>query len=139
MDDQKDDIGEYFEIEKPEPKKPSSDGKLLFSHKSQFIKYWNNMVIVLAMYNSVTIPMAIFYGADGPSFISSENIALIDALVDLTFLIDVVITFRTTFLDTEKGFDVYDTHEIARKYLHGTFAIDLASSVPFSSFVPDSQ
>ena len=97
------------------------------------------MVIVLAMYNSVTIPMAIFYGEDGPSFISSESIALIDALVDLIFLIDVIITFRTTFLDTEKGYDVYDTHEIAKNYLHGSFAIDLASSVPFASFVPDSQ
>lgn len=96
------------------------------------------MVIVLAMYNSVTIPMAIFYGEDGPSIISSEGIALIDSLVDLIFLIDVIITFRTTFLDTEKGYDVYDTHEIAANYLHGSFAIDLASSVPFASFVPDS-
>ena len=97
------------------------------------------MVIVLAMYNSVTIPLAIFYEKDGPTFISSETIALVDALVDLTFLIDVVITFRTTYLDTEKGYDVDDPHEIAKKYLNGSFAIDLASSVPFASFVPDSQ
>ena len=138
-DDGKDDIEEYFEVEKPVEAKPSSDGKLLFSHKSEFIKYWNNMVIVLAMYNSVTIPMAIFYGNDGLSLINGEYIALIDALVDLIFLIDVIITFRTTFLDTEKGTIVYDTHTIARKYLHGSFAVDVASSVPFGAFVPESQ
>lgn len=93
------------------------------------------MVIVLAMYNSVTIPMAIFYGDDGLSLISGEYIALIDALVDLIFLVDIVLTFRTTFLDTEKGTIVYDTHTIASKYLHGSFAVDLASSVPFGAIV----
>jgi len=90
------------------------------------------------MYNSVTIPLAVFYNEDGPSVISSETIALIDALVDLLFLIDVVLTFRTTFLDTDKGEDETDTRKIAKAYLNGSFAIDFASSVPFSSFVPDS-
>ena len=111
----------------------------MFSHKDPFIKYWNNMVIVLAMYNSVTIPMAIFYDEDGLSLIKSETIAMIDALVDLTFLIDVILTFRTTFLDTDKGFDETDTHKIALHYLRGSFLIDFASSVPFASFVPESQ
>lgn len=134
-DDGKDDIDAFFEVEKPLEEKPSSDGKILFSHKSTFIKYWNNMVIVLAMYNSVTIPMAIFYGDDGLSLISGEYIAFIDAMVDLIFLVDIVITFRTTFLDTEKGTIVYDTHTIASKYLHGSFAVDLASSVPFGAIV----
>lgn len=93
------------------------------------------MVIVLAMYNSVTIPMAIFYGDDGPTVIASENVRIVDALVDFIFLIDVILTFRTTFLDTEQGQDETDTHKIAAAYLNGSFAIDFASSVPFSSFV----
>lgn len=97
------------------------------------------MVIILAMYNSVTIPMAIFYGNDGLSLINGEYIALIDAIVDLIFLIDVIITFRTTYLDTEKGVIVYDTHLIGQHYLHGPFVIDFASSVPFGAFVPSSQ
>ena len=138
-DDENDDIEGYFEEEEVVKAKPSADGKLMFSHKDPFIKYWNNMVIVLAMYNSVTIPMAIFYGEDGPTIIGSETIALIDALVDLTFLIDVVLTFRTTYLDTETGSDETDPHKIASKYLHGSFMIDFASSVPFGSFVPESE
>lgn len=97
------------------------------------------MVIILAMYNSVTIPMAIFYNEHGPSLIMSETISLIDALVDLTFLIDVIITFRTTYLDTDKGFDETDTHKIAIHYLKGSFLVDFASSVPFSAFVPPDQ
>lgn len=131
-------VEDYFEPDAVVVPQVASDGKILFSHKSTFIKYWSNTVILFAMYNSVTIPLAVFYNEDGPSVISSETIALIDALVDLLFLIDVVLTFRTTFLDTDKGEDETDTRKIAKAYLNGSFAIDFASSVPFSSFVPDS-
>jgi hypothetical protein len=81
----------------------ASDGKILFRYSSDFIKYWQNLVIIFAMYNSVTIPIAIFYDVHGPSIISSNIIGLVDALVDFIFLIDIILTFRTTFLDTEKG------------------------------------
>ena len=62
-------IDEFFEPEEPPQPLVASDGKIIFSYKSSFISNWNNMVIILAMYNSVTIPMAIFYGEDGHSMI----------------------------------------------------------------------
>ena len=55
-----------------------------------------------------------------------------DALVDFIFLIDVIITFRTSYLDTAKGTEETDTHRIAIHYLKGQFLIDFASSVPFA-------
>ena len=88
----------------------ASDNKILFYREEPFIRFWNNFVIVLAMYNSVTIPMAIFYGDDGPGFLFTEAIALTDAVVDFIFLLDIIITFRTTYLDTDKGEEVTDTH-----------------------------
>jgi hypothetical protein len=97
------------------------------------------MVIILAMYNSITIPISIFYDTHGPSFISGNTIGLIDALVDLIFLIDVILTFRTTYLDTDLGKEETNTHKIASSYLRGAFLIDFASSVPFDVFVPSSQ
>lgn len=96
-------VSEFFCEEQKEEKLRASDGKILFRYSSEFIKYWQNVVIIFAMYNSVTIPIAIFYDVHGPSIISSNVIALVDALVDFIFLIDIIITFRTTFLDTEKG------------------------------------
>ena len=62
-----------------------------------------------------------------------------DAVVDFIFLIDVILTFRTTYLDTAKGIEETDTHKIGINYLKGSFLIDFASSVPFAEFVPDSQ
>ena len=52
----------FLEDEKEKEPIKASDGKIIFSHSSKFIKNWNNAVILLAMYNSVTIPIAIFYG-----------------------------------------------------------------------------
>lgn len=54
---------------------------------------------MLAMYNSITIPLQIFYKEHAHSQLNGYPINLIDALVDLFFLIDIIITFRTTFLD----------------------------------------
>ena len=93
-------LSEFFEKEQKEAPLRASDGKILFRYSSDFIKYWQNLVIIFAMYNSVTIPIAIFYDSHGPSIISGNIVALIDALVDFIFLIDIILTFRTTYLDT---------------------------------------
>ena len=132
------DESKFFQEEEKVAPIVASDKKIIFRYSSEFIKYWQLIVIVFAMYNSITIPIAIFYGDHGPSLISSNTIAFIDAMVDFIFLIDIIITFRTTYLDTDLGKEETDTHKIASTYLRGSFAVDLASSVPFAVFVPSS-
>ena len=58
---------------------------------------------------------------------------MIDSIVDLLFLIDIIVTFRTTFLDSKQSIEVRDPHVIGKRYLKGSFAIDFISSVPFNS------
>ena len=128
----------FFVEEQKELPIKASDNKIIFRYSSNFIKHWNNMVIILAMYNSITIPITIFYGDDAHSFFSSQTIGLMDAIVDLIFLIDIIITFRTTYLDTTKGCEETDTHKIASTYLRGSFTVDFLSSVPFGELVPSS-
>jgi len=55
--------------------------------------------------------------------------------VDLFFLIDIIIRFRTTYLDSKQSIEVKDPHTIGIKYMKGNFFIDFISSVPFTSFV----
>jgi len=43
--------------------------ELLFENSGRFIKYWNNFIIMLAMYNSLTIPIQIFYKTAAISWI----------------------------------------------------------------------
>jgi len=49
-----------------------SKDEFLFSGSGAFIKHWTNFVIVLAMYNSVLIPLQIFYKDELPSFLKSN-------------------------------------------------------------------
>ena len=62
---------------------------------------------------------------------------MVDSCVDLIFLIDIIIKFRTTYLDSKLSIEVRDPHAIARRYLKGTFFVDFISSVPFASFAPE--
>ena len=108
--------------------------KIIFEGSGDFVKYWNNFVIILAMYNSIIIPVQIFYKEKGHSALRGSVITCMDAFVDLFFLFDVIIRFRTSFLDTKQSIEVRDPHIIGKKYLKGSFFLDLISSVPFSSF-----
>ena len=83
--------------------------------------------------------MQIFYSDKGHSELRGSTVSAIDACVDLCFLIDIVITFRTTFLDKNQSFEVKDPHVIGLRYLKGSFTLDLISSVPFTSFITSSE
>ena len=103
------------------------------------MKHWNNFVIVLAVYNSIFIPLQIFYSDKGHSELRGNSVSAIDACVDLCFLIDIIITFRTTFLDKNQSIEVKDPHVIGLRYLKGSFFLDLISSVPFTSFITSNE
>ena len=85
------------------------------------------------MYNSILIPMQIFYKSELHSSLSGEAVTIIDALVDLFFLIDIIITFRTTYLDSELSMECRDPAKIRSRYLRGQFLLDFISSVPFNA------
>ena len=60
----------------------------MFSGSGAFIKYWNNLIILLALYNSLTIPLQIFYKDRGHTALQGSTVSFIDACVDLVFLIN---------------------------------------------------
>ena len=105
--------------------------EFLFAGSGAFIKYWNYSIILLALYNSIFIPLQIFYAEDGHTEINGNIILFIDACVDLIFLIDIIIRFRTTYLDSKESYEVKDPHKIGLRYLKSNFTIDFISSVPF--------
>jgi hypothetical protein len=59
--------------------------------------------------------------------------SLIIYLIDLFFLIDVVLSFRTTY--RHQGTDVTDPEMIAGHFLRGRFSIDLIASFPFDMLI----
>jgi CRP-like cAMP-binding protein len=91
--------------------------------------YWDLVVISMAVYTSITTP---FFLAFNPSWSSSIGTILIDWIVNIIFIIDIGVNFRTTYINTKTGKEIWEPKLIAKKYLlGGKFWIDLLSSIPF--------
>jgi hypothetical protein len=66
---------------------------------------WDFIIIFLAVYQGITIPIAISYD---PDRLNSPFYKTLDSLIDLIFLIDIVLNFRTTYIDSVTGEEVLD-------------------------------
>ena len=65
-------------------------------------------------------------------------VVIAELIVDIMFLIDIVINFRTTYVNSKEEV-VSDSKRIAFHYFKGWFAIDLVAAVPFDLFVQNSS
>ena len=83
---------------------------------------------MLALYNSITIPLSIAF--DDPS-LEEVGVIVFDSFVDLVFFVDLFINFRTTYIPTSTGEEVYDPWLIGKRYVRGRFILDLLSTIPF--------
>jgi hypothetical protein len=54
-----------------------------------------------------------------------------NTLIDCIFAIDILISFRTTYVCTDTGAEIISGYQIAKNYVSGRFIIDLLSTIPF--------
>jgi hypothetical protein len=55
---------------------------------------------------------------------------IFDISVDVLFLFDILVNFRTTFYNT-RGEEVYNPKQIATNYIKSSFLLDILSCIPF--------
>jgi hypothetical protein len=85
--------------------------------------------MVLAIYNSFSIPIYVTFK---PPAAEEPPAVAIDFIIDMLFMFDIFLNFRTTFLHPKTGEEIFDPKEIARSYGMGLrFPLDLLSSFPF--------
>lgn len=87
---------------------------------------WDMYVGVCILYSAVMVPwrLASDTGAEGAG-------RALDMVVDVTFVIDLLLSFRTTYFEGDAGAEVTDGRRIVAHYLRTWFPIDLASVFPF--------
>jgi hypothetical protein len=76
-------------------KKVSFWEKTLIHPDSRFKIFWDLIIIVLAVYNSIFIPYEFAYSVDEYVFID-----VIDRIIDVAFAIDILVNFRTIYRDS---------------------------------------
>mmetsp|Transcript_8148 Transcript_8148/g.16048 ORF Transcript_8148/g.16048 Transcript_8148/m.16048 type:complete len:936 (-) Transcript_8148:1060-3867(-) len=89
---------------------------------------WDLFTMLLALYNCVTVPLAFSFNTA-----ENETVLAINTLFDCIFMVDVVLNFFTTFIDSN-GDEVVDQRTIALNYLKLMFWVDFLSSVPIDNF-----
>jgi hypothetical protein len=95
---------------------------------------WDLFVGFLIVYGFITLPLAMAFPAS-PECGETDYNLIIDWLVDIFFITDIVVNFRTAVYCEDS--DLYDTRlsAIANEYVPGWFMIDLPSSLPVTQIL----
>lgn len=100
----------------------------VFKESNLFLNYWNNTVLILAIFNSFAVPieMTVYTQLSDIMWYSVSDI-----FINFLFFIDILIQFNTGFYDSE-GQMVRDRREIAKRYMfRGLFIFDFLSTIPY--------
>ena len=104
---------------------------------SNFSAFWDICQLVLLLYVSFTVPYRTCFDLETPLWTFAF---FFDLTVDIYFLSDLILNFRTSFYDSS-GIRVVEVREISHHYLRHWFIIDFFSCLPvgyISHFSSDS-
>lgn len=119
----------------------------IIRHDAIFKAAWDWFILVLVIYTAIEIPYAVAfilpeqirtrartYDRFG-ALLAGSPLAVCNLCVDLMFIVDIPINFRSTYIN--EGTDELVTHpkRIAWHYFKSWFMIDLLSAIPFEFMV----
>ena len=103
----------------------------MFKPNDSFKSKWDIIVILGAFFNCFSIPFKVAYK---PEYMDSTPFFVFNLCIDFVFLIDIFITFRTSYFD-DYGQEIDSPLEIAKNYLKGQFCIDLLAFLPLDVII----
>jgi CRP-like cAMP-binding protein/voltage-gated potassium channel Kch len=115
--------------------KPENDA--LFEHIDTWAKFrlfdpdtpgkmrWDAIIGILIVYSVIAVPYCIAFDISPPL----DGLGAVDVFVDIMFLFDMLVNFRTCFFDEHLKL-ITDGNQVAWHYMKGTFVIDLLSTLP---------
>ena len=89
---------------------------------------WEWFIILLAIWNSITLPIEIAFETD---FFQATYTQVGNHIIDGFFILDIILTFRTSYQNIHTGDEITNSKLIAINYMCGRFWIDLISAIPF--------
>ena len=101
--------------------------KWTIRYNDNFRMKWDILIILFALYNCVLIPFDVAFEPMMPAMVRGFG-----TIVDIMFGLDILVAFKTTYIDTSTGLEVLEPRKIALNYIITCrFFIDLAASIPF--------
>ena len=98
---------------------------------------WDLLIIVLAIYNCIMIPLNVAFSSD---LADSTGIMIVERIIDVLFILDIVLNFRTTYINPKTNIEITTPYKVAKNYIHSIrFPVDVLASIPFEAFVQISE
>ncbi|CAI2372633.1 unnamed protein product [Moneuplotes crassus] len=95
---------------------------------SQIKIKWEILIMLLATINCFQVPYNVAFSDEAKSNVWYD---LFNGLIDVFFMADVVVNFRSSYINESTGEEITESKKIALDYLKGKFWIDLLASIPF--------
>ena len=102
-----------------------------FRPNDSFKSKWDLLIMLFAIFNCFFIPLEVSF--DDPVF-DHWAFGLVNSIIDFVFFIDILICFRTVFID-KSGNECCEPREMAIHYLKTSFVIDVIATVPFDAIL----
>lgn len=111
-------------------------------HYSPFKAVWDWLILLLVIYTAVFTPYSAAFllketedGAQAPDCgYACQPLAVVDLIVDIMFIVDILINFRTTYVNANEEV-VSHPGRIAVHYFKGWFLIDMVAAIPFDLLI----
>ncbi|CAB1347028.1 unnamed protein product, partial [Coregonus sp. 'balchen'] len=108
--------------------------RLILLHYGTFKAGWDWLILLATFYVAVTVPYNVCFtvvgGRDEGSSAPRSPPSVSDILVEILFMLDIALNFRTTFVSTS-GQVVYDARSICVHYVTTWLFVDLIAALPF--------
>lgn len=84
--------------------------------------------MAIVSYNCFYIPVAVIFQ---PEAVYEWYLILVDSVITLMYVLDVLVTFRLTYIDSRTGDEISDSRKVIRHYfLSGAFVVDVIAAIP---------
>ncbi|XP_059854517.1 voltage-gated inwardly rectifying potassium channel KCNH6 isoform X3 [Delphinus delphis] len=110
-------------------------------HYSPFKAVWDWLILLLVIYTAIFTPYSAAFllgDQDKPQRAdcgyTCSPLTTVDLIVDIMFVVDIVINFRTTYVNANDEV-VSHPRRIAVHYFKGWFLIDMVAAIPFDLLI----
>ncbi|MEE6489469.1 hypothetical protein FKM82_015578 [Ascaphus truei] len=115
--------------------------KFTILHYSPFKAVWDWLILLLVIYTAIFTPYSAAFLLNDRGEqrrrecgYSCNPLNVVDLIVDIMFIIDILINFRTTYVNLNEEV-VSDPARIAIHYFKGWFLIDMVAAIPFDLLI----
>lgn len=113
-------------------------------HDSLFKAVWDWIILALVIFTAIEIPFSVAFlmplQKDGEkperlNFYRVTPLLVFNLCVDLMFVVDIFINFRTTFIKLNTDEVISNPKQIALHYLKTWFVVDFVAAIPFEFMI----